>query len=136
MSEINLILRTGGAVVLTTPNICSLRAINAILLSYHPGFFHQYIRPEPNGEIAPRHNREYAPRDVLLLLEQAGFEVTRLETAPYLAEPSASNEWVLHLLDRYGLSKDLRDEGIYAVGKKVSSTKCRYPEGLYSGGGS
>ncbi|HYM10311.1 MAG TPA: methyltransferase domain-containing protein, partial [Bryobacterales bacterium] len=135
MSEINRILRPGGALVLTTPNICSLRAINAILLTYHPGFFHQYIRPEPDGEIAPRHNREYAPRDVQLLLEQAGFAVALLETAPYLVEPSAANEWVLHLLDRYGLSKDFRDEGIYAVGKKVSGVKCRYPEGLYTGDG-
>ena len=133
MSEINRVLRAGGQLVLTTPNICSLRAIEAILLSYHPGFFHQYIRPGRNGGVEPRHNREYAPRDVTLLLEQAGFEVTLLETGPYLAEPSAASEWVRNLLDRYGLVQDLRGEAIYAVARKVSGVKSRYPGGLYAG---
>ena len=45
MSEINRILKPGGHVVLTTPNICSLRAMAAILQGYHPGFFQAYIRP-------------------------------------------------------------------------------------------
>ncbi len=135
LAEINRILRPGGALVLTTPNICSLRAIEAILLRYHPGFFHQYIRPNAAGEVEPRHAREYAPRDVVLLLEQAGFEVVRLETGPYQEEPSARGEWVLHLLERYDMPRDLRGEAIYAVGRKTGPVKCRYPEGLYAGGG-
>ena len=135
MGEINRILRPAGALVLTTPNVCSLRAIEAILLRYHPGFFHQYIRPNEDGQIEPRHNREYAPRDVLLLLEQAGFEVARLETGPYLAEPTARGEWVIHILERYGMPADLRGEAIYAVARKRGPVKSRYPEGLYAGGG-
>ena len=134
MGEINRILRPGGALVLTTPNICSLRAAEAILLGYHPGFFHQYIRPDSGGETAPRHHREYTPREIALLLEQAGFEITLLETGPFRSAPDAAGEWVLHLLERYQLSADLRGEGIYALGRKVSAVKSRFPAALYAGG--
>ncbi len=49
MAEINRVLATGGHLVLTTPNIGSLRAIAAILEQYHPGFFPAYIRPPAAG---------------------------------------------------------------------------------------
>jgi SAM-dependent methyltransferase len=134
MAEVSRILRAEGTLVLTTPNICGLRAIDAILQGYHPGLFHQYIRPAPDGEVEPRHHREYAPRDVAVLFEAAGFEVTLLETGPFLAEPSAGQEWVVHLIDRYGLPAELRGEGIFALGRKVSAVKRRYPAALYAEG--
>jgi SAM-dependent methyltransferase len=132
MCEINRILKPGGHVILTTPNIASYRGISAILQGFHPGLFHAYIKPNPSGEADPRHNREYTPREIHQLLENSGFEVTLLETGDFRDAPHPEYGWVLHLLDRYGLDKSLRGEGIYAVGRKTGPVRERYPGWLYS----
>jgi len=134
MAEINRILKPGGHLVLSTPNICSLRAAGAVLLGYHPGLFHQYVKPNDEGVRDPRHAREYAPRDIVALFEAAGLTVERLETGPYTVGYTAEHEWVRHVLNRYQLPEHLRGDAIYAVGKKVSGLKERYPRALYSGG--
>jgi glycosyltransferase involved in cell wall biosynthesis/SAM-dependent methyltransferase len=133
MSEINRILKPGGHLVLTTPNIGSLRAVSAILLGYHPSFFPAYIRPRKEDEEAEaRHNREYVPMEVQHLLEDSGFELIRLETGEFLDEPHPEFGWVTHLLKRYRLGHDLRGDGIYAVGRKSGPVKNRWPAWLYA----
>jgi glycosyltransferase involved in cell wall biosynthesis/SAM-dependent methyltransferase len=133
MSEVNRILKPGGHLVLTTPNIAALRGISGILQGYHPGFFHAYIRPaEGTGEVDARHNREYAPREIHQLLETSGFEVTLLETGEFRDEPHPEFGWIIHLLERYRLSTELRGDGIYAVGRKTGAVRERYPAWLYT----
>jgi glycosyltransferase involved in cell wall biosynthesis/SAM-dependent methyltransferase len=133
MQEINRILKPGGHLVLTTPNIGSLRAIAAILQGYHPGFFPAYIRPpEPGKESEARHNREYTPREIERLLSDAGFEKTFLDTGEFRDEPHPEQAWVRHLLERYLLPAGMRGDGIYAVGRKTGVIRDRYPAWLYS----
>jgi len=133
MSEINRILKPGGHLVLTTPNVAALRGISAMLLGYHPGFFHAYIKPAAeSGEVDARHNREYTAREVHRLLDTSGFAVARLETGEFRDLPHPEFGWVTHLLRRYRLETDLRGDGIYAVGRKTGPVKERYPGWLYS----
>ncbi len=132
MLEINRILKPGGSLVLTTPNIASLRAVAGILQGFHPALFPAYIQPREDGAVDARHNREYTAPEVKALLENSGFEVTLLETGPFRDEPKPEFGWVEHLLDRYMLSKEHRGDGIYAVGRKIAPVKDRYPTWLYS----
>jgi SAM-dependent methyltransferase len=133
MSEVNRILRLGGHLLLTTPNIASLRAIAAILQGHHPSLFPAYILPaRPGEESEARHSREYAPREIGMLLRDAGFETLRLETGEFLDQPHPEHAWVAHLLARYRLPEDLRGDGIYALGRKIGPVKDRRPRWLYS----
>jgi SAM-dependent methyltransferase len=132
MGEVNRILKPGGHLVLTTPNVAALRGISAILQGYHPGFFHAYIRPAESGEVDARHNREYTAREVHRLFENSGFEVARLETGEFRDIPHPEFGWVIHLLERYRLETDFRGDGIYALGRKTGPVKDRYPGWLYS----
>ena len=133
MLEVNRILKPGGHLVLTTPNVAALRGISAILLGYHPGFFHAYIKPaEGAAEVDARHNREYTAREIHHLFDTSGFEVTLLETGEFLDLPHPEYGWVMHLLRRYRLETEYRGDGIYAVGRKTGPVKERYPGWLYS----
>jgi glycosyltransferase involved in cell wall biosynthesis/SAM-dependent methyltransferase len=131
MGEIHRILKPGGYLVLTTPNISSTRSIAAVLQGFHPQLFSTYLRPK-NGETDARHHREYTSGEIRQLLENSGFEVTLLETGPFREEPKPEFAWVEHLLDRYLLSKEHRGEGIYVVGRKTGPVRERYPSWLYT----
>ena len=61
MMEINRILKPGGYLVLTTPNIASLRAVAGILQGFHPMLFPAYIRPRESGEVDAFRSRSQVP---------------------------------------------------------------------------
>lgn len=70
--EINRVMRPGGVLMVTTPNIRSARNINRFLLGHSPYFYMQY-----NGSLG-RHNYEYTIPELASLLEDCGFESVRV----------------------------------------------------------
>jgi glycosyltransferase involved in cell wall biosynthesis/SAM-dependent methyltransferase len=133
MSEIHRILKPGGSLLLTTPNVASHRAIQAILHGYHPSFFPAYILPRKPGEDAEaRHNREYTAKEVHMLFWESGFDITHLETGEFLDAPHPEHHFIAHMLEHYNLSNDLRGDGIYCVGRKSGPVRNRYPGWLYA----
>ncbi len=131
-AEINRILRPGGRLVLSTPNICALRSVSAILRGNHPGINSQYTARKGGNEAEPRHAREYTPGEVRKLFAAAGFAVERLETGPYGFETAEDHGAVREFLQREGFSTHLRDACIHAVGRKTGPAKQRYPDWLYA----
>ena len=132
MAEINRVLKPDGHLVLSTPNVTGTRGLRAILESRHPGLFHTYVVPRAGVEEGGRHNREYTPGDVRVLFESSGLELLRLETGWLSEQDAASYAGADQLLERWGFSRELRGDIIYAVGQKVGPLQQRYPIELYS----
>jgi SAM-dependent methyltransferase len=130
MGEIYRILRDGGILVLTTPNIVSLRALNAIVQGNHPGFYNRY--PDPHADFAEgsKHEREYTPVEISRLLEAAGFIVEHIETESYGGRPTGT-ELAERVLSHLGLSPDLRGDCILAVARKEALPRDPRPSWLY-----
>jgi len=128
MEQIHRIVRPGGYLVLTTPNIAALRSAAAVLQGHHPMLYPAYMR-DPCEQ---RHAREYTPDEIRKLLENCGFEVVTLDTGAFRDELHPEHAWVEHILDKYSLPRAHRGEGIYAVGRKIGPLRERYPGWLYA----
>ncbi len=72
--EINRLLRKGGYLIITTPNV--LRYENVLKLILGKNIHDHYSGYGAYG----RHNREYTPRELRDLIEGLGFEVVKMYT--------------------------------------------------------
>lgn len=128
MAELNRILKWDGLVIITTPNITSAISIEAALHGRSPYIHGQYHRENFFYGLGDRHNREYTPEDVRVVLEAAGFEAIQLFTRDTWNEPRPE---VMRLLAATNIPLEMRGDNIFAVGRKVSSHIERYPKQLY-----
>jgi SAM-dependent methyltransferase len=131
MREINRILKPGGSLVLTTPNATSLRAVNAILSGDHPAYYNSYPDPARRRFEAPRHEREYTPKELVRLFAHSGFSVETVVTGPYDETSGDRFPAVSRILNALGEASSLRDECVFIVGRKSGSPAPHLPEWLY-----
>lgn len=125
--ELNRVLKWGGILIVTTPNISSAFSIGKSLAGNSPYVYGEY-NPKSPGD---RHSREYAPSEIRLALNAAGFKVTKLYTKDLWAQ---TDEPFLRWLEQIaggGVPRELRGDNIFAVGRKLSTQFDRFPDGLY-----
>lgn len=122
--EANRVLRPGGRLVLTTPNAASAAKLGAALRgrSLH--------HPYSGWGVYGRHNREFDPREVELILREANFE-PRVWTENLTAyRPSDPLGRALHAVAATWLGRRRRDN-IFAVARKSGPPRYALPESLY-----
>lgn len=122
--EANRILEDGGLLLVTTPNITSIRSIEGVLTGYPPYLWLKYNL----NDKAQQHYHEHTPETVRVMLEAAGFLVDELETEDVWAK---SNPATIELLKQLKFSTDLRGDNIFALARKAGPPKERYPDSLY-----
>lgn len=125
LGELNRVMRMGGKLLLSTPNITSTRNIMKILRGAAPHFFMQYHK----NRDPYRHNIEYDPKQVKILLEAAGFRVERGWTADTFEEPIPG---AIDLLNRLGFPSDSRGDNMFFVAVKEAPVRDRHPLGIYT----
>lgn len=81
LGEVLRVLRPGGRLFLSTPNLRSLRGLKNLLLHHQAhavsgGVYEQWLKLETLGHMG--HVREYTAREVSDFLERIGFEVERV----------------------------------------------------------
>jgi SAM-dependent methyltransferase len=140
IGEINRITKTGGWLLLSTPNCCSLRSLTKALRGQHPYLWAQYSALGHRD----RHNREYTPEELRVLLEDAGYQIAKLITCDdsYVAVPSPPSKRCLRWLAKQAValaslmagryvSPALRGESNFVLARKLGMVNTRFPTFLY-----
>lgn len=126
LCEANRVLKTGGQMLLTAPNLASAQAVHAVLHGKSPyvdGRFPQSPAPK-----ATRHNREYTPAEIERLAKAAGFETNQLQTRDLYWE---APDKILPVLATSGYPIGMRGDTILLLARKEAPVRDRYPAALY-----
>jgi len=118
LCEIHRVLKPGGYLLLTTPNVLSLRYVLALLRKRN--IFHPYSGYGVYG----RHQREYTLDELKNLVEGCGYEImdTRVEDL----HPSPMRQrWLKRLCP-------LRREHLFVLARSTASRRFYYPNWLYT----
>lgn len=121
LAELNRVLKPGGFLFLTTPNLASWCALHNLINHETPYLYGIFLR---HGN-TDRHNREYTVREVGKLVTAAGFAVERLAgVAAYPAHDA--------LPPIAGVDPHDRGDTTFCLARKAGPVVDRYPSWLYA----
>jgi len=121
------VLRPGGHIILTTPNVGSHRGVQKMLNRQPPYSFGIFV---PTGGVYGRHNREYTPREIEALAHGAGFVTQHLSTVDVYEDKVDPS--IAALMIARDDELNLRGETIFFVGRKAGQPTAP-PLGFYHG---
>lgn len=127
LSQASRVLKPGGHILLSTPNVVSHRGVWKTLNGKAPYSFGIFV---PTGGVYGRHNREYAPHEIETMAMSAGFESRTLTTVDVYDDKI--DPGIAELLHDRGDDLSLRGETIFYVGQKISPPR-GVPAGYYHG---
>jgi SAM-dependent methyltransferase len=130
--ESRRVLREGGYLLITTPNVGSITSVAKTLEGHdNPQIFFLYKRPVEGEPPDIGHMREYTAHELGETVKAAGFEVTQLFTT--FIEEYSSHLPLLKFLEESGYDTENRGEQSWCLAvKRASLPVDRYPFFIYS----
>lgn len=125
LREIKRVLKPGGTVVVTTPNVARLENITRLIAGEN--IYDPYSGYGPYG----RHNREYNRHELVTLLEFEGFDVQEHFTADVHENRAGAYADLKFFKDKLAFRKDDLGQYLFLKATNTPQTSKKVPSWLY-----